>query len=240
MNKIIFLCFTLVVTFLTFELEARSGHHHRRDRSNEDSSEDYRHFDWCKRLDELDNIVRIDSKNRNLEEDKMEKGEVADTLIVRKDRKKMYMLENNHVIRIFDVALSYRYGIKHTQGDGRVPEGMYHVRNKKKSNYHNAFEVSYPNEDDINWGRKHIKDFDKLFPNPDVNDAELGKVLGNLVEFHGTGAKKSKYQRWHDQGINWTIGCVAFYNSEIDEIMSHVRSEEEVGVNKATKIEICH
>ena len=91
-------------------------------------------------------------------------------------------------------------GDKNHRGDGTTPEGFYHVKSKKRagqSKYYKALEINYPNEDDR-------QRFDSAARNGRL---PTHVQIGGLIEIHGDGGK----------GTNWTEGCVALRNSDMDK-----------------------
>jgi lipoprotein-anchoring transpeptidase ErfK/SrfK len=94
-------------------------------------------------------------------------------------------------------------GHKKQKGDGATPEGHYRVIKKKgrgHSRYYKALELDYPNEDD----RQNFLVAQK--------NGELPRSahIGGLIEIHGDGGR----------GINWTAGCVALRNQDLDELFA--------------------
>lgn len=94
-------------------------------------------------------------------------------------------------------------GHKKQKGDGATPEGHYRVIKKKgrgQSRYYKALELDYPNEDD----RQNFLVAQK--------NGELSRSahIGGLIEIHGDGGR----------GINWTAGCVALRNQDMDELFA--------------------
>ncbi len=94
-------------------------------------------------------------------------------------------------------------GHKKQKGDGATPEGHYRVIKKKgrgQSRYYKALELDYPNEDD----RQNFLAAQK--------NGELPRSahIGGLIEIHGDGGR----------GINWTAGCVALRNQDMDELFA--------------------
>jgi lipoprotein-anchoring transpeptidase ErfK/SrfK len=94
-------------------------------------------------------------------------------------------------------------GHKKQKGDGATPEGHYRVTKKKgpgNSKYYKALELDYPNEDD----RQNFLVAQK--------NGELPQSahIGGLIEIHGEGGR----------GINWTAGCVALRNQDMDELFA--------------------
>ncbi len=94
---------------------------------------------------------------------------------------------------------------KNYRGDEATPEGRYHIVKKKgsgQSKYYKALLINYPNEDDIRMYRR-MRAAGSLLPRT---------MLGGSIEIHGGGGR----------GQNWTEGCVALDNSDMDDIFKRV------------------
>jgi lipoprotein-anchoring transpeptidase ErfK/SrfK len=96
-------------------------------------------------------------------------------------------------------------GSKNRRGDRATPEGRYHITQKRgigQTRYYKALDINYPNAADL-------ERFNKAKQN-----GELPKSagIGGLVEIHGTGGR----------GTDWTYGCVALKNSDMDKLFSFV------------------
>jgi murein L,D-transpeptidase YafK len=90
-------------------------------------------------------------------------------------------------------------GPKLQQGDRATPEGRYRIVLKKgpgQSLYHKALLLDYPNAED----RRRTAEAGR--------DGRLrrGADPGGLIEIHGDGGR----------GRNWTDGCVAVSNADMD------------------------
>ncbi len=92
-------------------------------------------------------------------------------------------------------------GHKRTGGDKATPEGIYRVTQKKEGGrtiYYKALLINYPNDEDR---KQFAQDKRKgLIP------ARAG--IGGLIEIHGGGGK----------GIDWTDGCIALRNDDMDAL----------------------
>jgi murein L,D-transpeptidase YafK len=91
-------------------------------------------------------------------------------------------------------------GAKWRAGDGKTPEGSYRIDYRKAdSSFHRALHISYPEPKDIAMARSH------------------GVSPGNLVMIHGI---RDGLTRTGQKLLppDWTDGCVAVKNHEIDEI----------------------
>jgi murein L,D-transpeptidase YafK len=130
-----------------------------------------------------------------------ETPEKADRIEVRKAEHTMSLLRDGKVLKSYKVALStVPVGAKQREGDHKVPEGLYIVdRKNAHSQFHLALHINYPNATDRERARK------------------LGARPGGDIEIHGLGAKFGWVGAAHRQ-VDWTDGCIAVTNSEIEEI----------------------
>jgi murein L,D-transpeptidase YafK len=125
----------------------------------------------------------------------------AGLIVIVKSTRTMTLYRGNKVLETYHVALSREpVGPKERAGHHRVPEGDYVIDAKNAhSRFHLALHISYPNAADRKRARK------------------LGVNPGGNIEIHGlesTFAWAGGLQRQ----INWTDGCIAVTNSEIEEI----------------------
>ncbi len=125
----------------------------------------------------------------------------------------MALLRNGKVLKTYKVALStVPVGPKEREGDHKVPEGLYVVDSKNAhSKFHLALHISYPNAADRERARK------------------LGVKPGGDIEIHGLGPNVAWVGSLHRQ-IDWTNGCIAVTNSEIEEIWRLVQVETTVEI----------
>jgi murein L,D-transpeptidase YafK len=125
----------------------------------------------------------------------------ADSVLIMKKDHVMELMASGKVIRTYKVALG-QGGLapKDRQGDGRTPEGHYQIDARNSaSEYHLSLHVSYPNADD----RKRA--------------AKLGVAPGGDIMIHGLPNGKGWIGAGH-RAYDWTLGCVAVTNEEIEEI----------------------
>ena len=141
-------------------------------------------------------------------EDKIPKPptEQADRIVVEKSARTMTLRRDGKVLKTYKVALSREpVGAKEREGDHRVPEGQYVIDSKNSaSRFHLALHVSYPNAADRERARK------------------LGVKPGGNIEIHGLDSKYA-WVGSLQRRVDWTDGCIAVTNSEIEEIWSLVR-----------------
>jgi|AMQJ01.1.fsa_nt_gi murein L,D-transpeptidase YafK len=109
-------------------------------------------------------------------------------------------------------------GDKNYQGDKTTPEGYYKIVGLKKNGetkYYKALLLNYPNDEDK-----------KRFVSNKKNGI-IGKdaKIGNLIEIHGNGGK----------GIDWTDGCVALHNEDMDKLFEVCKPGTIVTIVGSTK-----
>ena len=129
----------------------------------------------------------------------------ADSILILKKDHVMELLSGGKVIRTYKVALG-RGGLKPKQqeGDGRTPEGHYIIDTKNSaSHYHKALHISCPNAED----RRRA--------------AALGVSPGGAIMIHGLPNGLGWLGASH-RLFDWTLGCVAVTDNEIDEIWNLV------------------
>ena len=137
----------------------------------------------------------------------------SDLILVEKAKRRMKFINQGKTIAVYSIALgSDPVGPKRCQGDGKTPEGRYIIASKNEgSSFHKSMKVSYPNDED----RKLSRDL-KCDPGGDIMLHGLPNGRGWLASSHRL--------------IDWTNGCIAITDQEMDELWSHVSA--------GTKVEI--
>jgi len=136
-----------------------------------------------------------------------------DLVKVDKSESKMYLLDGDNIVKEYHVAFGANpKGHKQQEGDEKTPEGVYTLDYKKEdSSFYRAMHLNYPNS------------IDK------AKAKELGVSPGGFIMVHGQ-RNKLGWLSFITQWFNWTNGCIALTNSEMDEFMELV--------NVGTKIQI--
>jgi L,D-peptidoglycan transpeptidase YkuD (ErfK/YbiS/YcfS/YnhG family) len=124
------------------------------------------------------------------------------TLVVDKLSRKLKVYKNGASVKQYNIELGSNWlGSKQQQGDKATPEGYYKIIDKKQNGhtkYYKALLLNYPNDEDkkrFTHNKKH-------------GLIEADASIGNLIEIHGNGG----------QGIDWTDGCIALNNTDMDEL----------------------
>jgi murein L,D-transpeptidase YafK len=124
---------------------------------------------------------------------------MANKVVVLKSYRKLLLMRGDEVLKAYIVSLGGNpVGPKIRQGDNKTPEGTYILdRHNTNSQYHRSIHISYPNADDLARARK------------------LGVSPGGELFIHGL----PNDFRGHSEALgDWTEGCIAVTNAEIDEI----------------------
>lgn len=125
----------------------------------------------------------------------------VDRILVEKSKRRLVLFSDNKILRVYHIALGKNpVGPKIREGDGKTPEGVYYIdyRNSN-SRYHLSLHISYPNAGDR------------------LKAEQLGVQPGGDIMIHGlkNGLKMSgSFHRF----VDWTDGCVAVTNHEIEEL----------------------
>ncbi len=129
----------------------------------------------------------------------------ADKVIVVKSERRLYLVRAGEVMESFRVALGrHPKGTKIYQGDGRTPEGVYRVAAlNPDSQFYRSIRVSYPNDAD------------------QARAVALGQAAGGDIMIHGLAPERRGYGGEHWR-FDWTNGCIAVTDEEIDEIWQRV------------------
>jgi hypothetical protein len=125
-------------------------------------------------------------------------------IIVDKVKHKLYLVQGGKTIRTYNCELGYNSARqKYFAGDGATPEGMYHVTQARHrgSRFYKALMINYPNERD----RQLFAD------NKSRGVISRRARIGGLIEIHGGGGRDD----------DWTDGCVALTDREMDELMKY-------------------
>ena len=129
----------------------------------------------------------------------------ADLVIVRKSARSLQLIRAGEVIKSYRIALGRDpAGHKRREGDGRTPEGVYTLdwRNSNSS-FYRSIHVSYPREGD------------------DQHAERWGVSPGGSIMLHGLPNGVAADRLGHPY-VDWTDGCIALTNQEIDEIWTQV------------------
>lgn len=129
----------------------------------------------------------------------------ADKVLVKKTERKLFLMKRDEVLKSYDISLGKNpVGSKQREGDSKTPEGKYFLDYRNpESSYHLSLHISYPDKTDL------------------MRADSNGYSAGGDIMIHG----KPNFFGWvpfvYDK-TDWTDGCIAVSNTEIEEIWNAV------------------
>jgi hypothetical protein len=126
---------------------------------------------------------------------------LADSIVVEKGERRLTLFYRGVAVRKYRVALGRNpVGDKVSIGDYRTPEGLFYISGRNPfSRFYKSLAISYPDA-------AHAK-----------RAAKLGKSPGGNIMIHGLPPHQAKLGASHVLA-DWTEGCIAVTNAEIDEL----------------------
>ena len=138
-----------------------------------------------------------------------------DSILVIKNKRLLYLKSGDQIIKTYSIALGKEpIGPKEFDGDNKTPEGEYIIYEKtEQSEFYKNLGFSYPNEKDLAHAEKNKK------------------KVGGQIKIHGF---KNDFTGDQIEGKkkDWTAGCIAVTNAEMDEIYELVKVGTPVFVKK--------
>lgn len=133
--------------------------------------------------------------------DALAPGLHADRVVVDKAARRLTLYRGDAPLKVYRVALGREpVGRKRRVGDGRTPEGAYRIDHRvEASGFHRALHISYPDEHDR------------------AAAARAGADPGGAIMIHGIKNGLGWLGRAH-RWLDWTDGCIAVTDDEIEEI----------------------
>ncbi|NOI60210.1 hypothetical protein CKA27_06670 [Vibrio coralliilyticus] len=132
---------------------------------------------------------------------------MVDLVKVDKSKRRMYLIDNGQVVKEFRIALGkHPKGHKTQEGDHRTPEGRYYLDFViDNSEFYRSIHISYPNPRDI------------------AHAAKLRVDPGGDIKIHGLRNGEKRPAKFV-QSFDWTNGCIAITNEEMDELLTLVKT----------------
>lgn len=129
-----------------------------------------------------------------------------DRIVVCKSKRQMMVYSSGELLKIYRISLGRQpVGAKEFEGDRKTPEGVYFINDRNpNSGYHKNLGISYPDRDDLE------------------NANRLGKPAGGDIKIHGLRNKAGFVGKFH-RLCDWTMGCIAVTDKEIDELYGAVK-----------------
>ena len=135
-----------------------------------------------------------------------------------KSKRLLQLKHQDEVIRSYPIRLGFNpIGHKQFEGDGKTPEGTYSIdwRNPKSA-YYKSLHISYPNQNDLAFAKQQHQS------------------TGGDVMIHGTvptRAASLPLSATYMPRKDWTLGCIAVTNSDMDEIWALVSNHTKINIH---------
>ncbi|CQR85112.1 L,D-transpeptidase catalytic domain [Paracoccus aminovorans] len=135
----------------------------------------------------------------------------VERILVEKSARRMTVWQREGAPRRFRIALGFSPdGDKGRQGDGRTPEGIFRIdRLNRQSAYHLSLGLDYPQKRHRDAARRG------------------GYDPGGDIMIHG---QPNQVPDGYRVKGDWTAGCIALTNAEIEEIFAHAALGTEVEI----------
>jgi murein L,D-transpeptidase YafK len=137
----------------------------------------------------------------------------ADTILIVKHERKLYLLHDNYLLRSYRVALGLSpTGAKLREWDFRTPEGSYVIDFRREhSHYFKALHVSYPSPADLK------------------RSSELHLPAGGNIFIHGEPNRPSKPVSYY-KTRDWTNGCIALSDEDLQDVWDLTEGQTRVEI----------
>lgn len=135
---------------------------------------------------------------------------LGDHVLVLKSQRKLLVSRNG--IKLLELPINLGWspvGNKVSDGDGKTPEGIYHLdlKTERNDNFYKSIWISYPNAEDKLMAQKR------------------GVKPGVGIMIHGTTPAKKNAK-------DWTAGCIALSNKDIDSLFTHIGPGASIEIRK--------
>ncbi len=133
-------------------------------------------------------------------------------LLVEKGQRTFSVMASGRILKQWPCVLGLNpEGDKHMQGDRRTPEGVFTFRDKyPHREWHKFVWVDYPNAE----SRRRFQERKRSGAIP------VSASIGGEIGIHGV---PDGMDHWIVQGTDWTFGCIALRNADLDEIYPYIR-----------------
>jgi murein L,D-transpeptidase YafK len=161
---------------------------------------------FAKSLPGNHNGANVSRYKYNYNTNKLSPNVLVDSIAVHKAAREMLVFNNGGLLKRYRICLGQNpVGPKRYEGDFKTPEGRYYINAKYNTcKFHKGLQISYPDKSDIARAKKS------------------GRSPGGGVLIHGlpNGKENLGPNRYRN---DWTWGCIALRNYEIDELFAVVK-----------------
>lgn len=141
---------------------------------------------------------------------------LADRVIIKKSTRMLYLYSAGEAYKRYHISLGKApVGAKAFEGDMRTPEGTYMLDWRQLSKrYNKSIHLSYPNKKETAYARS------------------LGVSAGGMIMIHGTPTnwELSPLGDWLPMLLDWTEGCIAMSNDDMEEVWERVPNQTPITI----------
>lgn len=141
---------------------------------------------------------------------------LADRVIIKKSTRMLYLYSAGEAYKRYHISLGKDpVGAKAFEGDMRTPEGTYMLDWRQLSKrYNKSIHLSYPNKKETSYARS------------------LGVSAGGMIMIHGTPTNwgLSPLGDWLPMLLDWTEGCIAMSNDDMEEVWERVLNQTPITI----------
>lgn len=141
-------------------------------------------------------------------------GQSVNQILISKSKRRLYLFSGDQVVKSYPTAFGDPQGPKRFEGDFKTPEGLYYIGSKNpQSKFNLSLKITYPNAADIAYAKKY------------------GKSAGGEIMIHGFPINPNTREFVRQvHPMDWTRGCVAVTDPEIEEIYHLVATKTPVTI----------
>jgi murein L,D-transpeptidase YafK len=139
-------------------------------------------------------------------------------LVIKKSQRILEVFDGEKLVKTYKIALGFApEGDKEIEGDGKTPEGEFYIFTKNaNSKFYLSLGISYPSIADAARGLKQNliskPEHDAIIEAINLRQTPPQKTrLGGEIYIHGSGS-----------ATDWTQGCVALSNREMEELFDAI------------------
>lgn len=159
------------------------------------------------------------------------KSDVKLMRVYKSERRLELVGKDNQVIKTYKIMLGRTpVGAKTKEGDNKTPEGMYELDLKNSdSDYHLSLHISYPNfKDKLRARVKGVNPGGDIMVHGYPNEL---KIIGDWIEATGLSGLGDELIFASLPNYDWTNGCIAVSNAEIEEIYGMINVPTKIIIN---------
>ena len=158
----------------------------------------------------------------------MEASAASFDIEISKSQQELRVIRDNEIIRRFHISYGRGgTGYKRKMGDNKTPVGNYRITEvKSDSRFYYFLQLNYPNVVDAWHGYRDrlinariFKEIALAYKNKQMPPQDT--ALGGYIGIHGIGEVTQEKLNIHRR-YNWTEGCIALKNEEMNELLKYV------------------